>query len=195
MHAPDGPPLDEIASERLRLRPPRRGDAAELHRAVVETLPELGRWLAWARPDYGKLDARRYLRGARLAWARRTALEFCLEERASGELVGVANLHRIDWERRSAGLGYWVRRSRWGAGFATEAAEAAVGHGFAHLGLHRIEIQVAVGNRASHAVVAKLGARREGVARHYGRVGDAWLDHVQYSLLSTDGLRPLSGGA
>ena len=190
MHALEDPSIDEIDSERLQLRPLRRGDASELHRAILETLPDLCRWLPWARPGHGKLDTRRYLRGVRLGWSRRIALEFGLEERTSRELVGVTSLHRIDWSRRCAGLGYWIRRSRWGEGLAREAAEATLGHGFSRLGLHRIEIQVAVGNHASHAVAAKLGARREGLARDSEIVDGAYLDHVQYSLLSTDRVWP-----
>ena len=190
MHTLEDASIDEIASERLRLRTPRRGDAAELHGAILETLPELCRWLPWARPGHSKLDTRRYLRGVRSGWARRSALEFFAEEGASGELVSVTSLHRIDWSRRCAGLGYWVRRSRWGEGLASEAAGATLDHAFGRLGLHRIEILVAVDNHASHAVAAKLGARREGLARDCEIVGGVYLDHVQYGLLSTDRIAP-----
>ena len=36
---------NELLTERLRLRAPRRGDAVALHEAIAETLPDLVPWL------------------------------------------------------------------------------------------------------------------------------------------------------
>jgi RimJ/RimL family protein N-acetyltransferase len=173
----------ELETMRLCLRPSRRSDLEPLHEAIVETLDELVRWLPWARGDHSRRDTREYLRRARAAWVRRTSFELVIEERGNRRIVGVASLHRIDWMRRSAGLGYWVRRAAQGHGFATEAAGALVEHGFRAHELHRIEALVAVGNDASHRVIGKLGFTREGIAREVELVNGAFCDHVQYSLL------------
>jgi RimJ/RimL family protein N-acetyltransferase len=177
---------DELATERLVLRPPRRADLAGLDAAIAETLPELVRWLPWAHPGHDRADTRRYLRGARLARIQGSALECLIALRDSGGVVGVASLHRLDPSRRSAGLGYWVRHSCQGRGFATEAAGALVMEGFRRLGLHRIEAHVATGNLRSQRVPEKLGFTREGIAREIELVNGRWLDHVQYSLLARD---------
>jgi RimJ/RimL family protein N-acetyltransferase len=170
----------------LLLRPPRRTDAGPLHEAIAETLPELIRWLPWARPGHSRLDTRRYLRGARLGWSRRSAFEFIVVDLDSESLVGVTSLHRIDWVRRCAGLGYWIRGSRQRQGRALEAARATARHAFGRLGLHRLELHIALANAASHGVAHGLGARREGIARDAERIDGRYLDHVQYALLSTD---------
>jgi RimJ/RimL family protein N-acetyltransferase len=170
----------------LLLRPPRRTDAGPLHEAIAETLPELTRWLPWARPGHSRLDTRRYLRGARLGWARRSAFEFIVVDLDSESVVGVTSLHRIDWVRRCAGLGYWIRSSRQRQGCALEAARATARHAFGRLGLHRVELHIALANAASHGVAHGLGARREGIARDAERIDGRYLDHVQYALLSTD---------
>jgi ribosomal-protein-serine acetyltransferase len=181
---------EELVTERLVLRPPRRGDLAALDAAIAETLDDLVLWLPWAHPGHQRADTRRYLRGARLARVQGTALEFLIAARESGEVIGVVSLHRLDPSRRSAGLGYWVRRSRQGSGFATEAAGAITGEGFRRLGLHRIEAHVATENRRSQRVPEKLGFTREGIAREIELVNGRWLDHVQYSLLARDFLGP-----
>ncbi len=186
IHVAHDPDAAALAGPRLCLRAPRRADLTGLHEAIAETLPDLVRWLPWARAGHDRLDTRRYLRATRLAWTRRTTFEFMMTELDGGRIVGMTSLHRIDWSRRSAGLGYWVRGAAAGRGYATEAARLVAAHAFETLGLHRLELQVAAANRASHAVVAHLGARREGVARHAEIVGGRFLDHVQYSLLSTD---------
>lgn len=176
----------EILTPRLRLREPRRSDLDGLHGAIVETLPELVHWLPWARPGHSRSDTRRYLRGARLARVQRRGLEFVVEKRADCEIVGIASLHRIDWLRASAGIGYWVRSRDWGSGLATEAAGGLALHAFDVLGLNRLEAHVALGNPASHQVVTRIGFEREGIARESERLGGEWVDHVQYSLLARD---------
>ena len=132
------------------------------------------------------MDTRRYLRGARSAWSRRTALELIIEDRASGTLLGIASIHRIDWIRRCAGIGYWVRKSSWGEGIASEAAAGVVELAFGRLSLHRLEAHVALENKVSQRVVEKLGFEREGVARQSEFVDGRYLDHIQYSLLRSD---------
>jgi len=182
-------PAAELYTERLRLRGPKRGDSGPLHAAIEETLDELIPWLPWARPGHSRAETRRYLRAARAAWARRTSFEFVLELAASGTLIGIVSLHRIDWLRHSAGIGYWIRRSRFGQGFATEACAAVLGHAFDALRINRVEALVALANKPSQRVVEKLGFTREGVAREAELIEGAFLDHYQYSLLDSDRLR------
>ena len=183
---------NELLTERLRLRAPRRGDAVRLHEAIAETLPDLVPWLPWARIDHGPAETRRYLRAARSAWSRQSAFEFVVELREGERIAGITSLHRIDWVRASAGLGYWVRRSEWERGIATEAANAALQHAFGALRLHRVEALVALGNKASQRVIEKLGFTREGVAREAEFVDGRHLDHIQYSFLRSD-LAPAGG--
>jgi RimJ/RimL family protein N-acetyltransferase len=176
----------ELRSERLLLRAPRRTDVGVLDEAIQETLDELVRWLPWARPGHRRADSRQYIRHARLARSQRVAMEYVLLSAQTGQLLGMASLHRLDWPRRCAGLGYWVRRSAWGQGIATEAGSAVVEQAFHRLDLHRVEAYVATGNRASQRVVEKLGFTREGIARELEFVNGRYLDHVQYSILRRD---------
>ena len=180
----------ELLTSHIELRATRRTDLDALHEAIVETLPALVRWLPWARPGHDRLDTRRYLRSARSAWNRRTAFEFVLETRDDGALLGAVSLHRIDWLRRCAGLGYWIRSSRQGQGLATEAVGALIDHAFDTLRMHRLEVLIALDNSASQRVAAKLGFSREGVAREVELVNGRYLDHVQYGLLRSDPPRP-----
>ena len=121
-----------------------------------------------------------------MGWSRRSAFEFIVSDLESERVVGVTSLHRVDWTRRCGGLGYWIRASEQGRGFALEAARASALYGFRRLGLHRLELHIALANAASHGVANALGARREGVARDAELVDGRYLDHVQYALLSTD---------
>ena len=176
----------QLDTERLLLRPTRRTDLSQLHEAIEATLPELVRWLPWARLTHDKRDSRQYLRHARSTWTRRAAFEYVLEARSTHTLVGMASVHRIDWYRRCAGLGYWIRKEMWGQGFATEAGAALVERALLVWELHRIEAHIATDNIASQRVIEKLGFQREGVARQIEFVNGRYLDHIQYSLLRGD---------
>ena len=85
-------------------------------------------------------------------------------ERGSGapELVGACGLGR-----RPSGaveLGYWITRSRWGRGYATEACSAMIDIART-LGLPSIEGSHFVDNPASGRVLRKLGFRSTGRTR------------------------------
>jgi ribosomal-protein-serine acetyltransferase len=185
----------ELLTERLRLRALHRSDAGPLHDAIEETLVELIPWLPWARPGHTRTETRRYVRAARAAWARRTAFEYAIEELDSGRLLGVTSLHRLDWIRRCAGIGYWIRRGRFGEGLATEAVDAVLSHAFGALLLHRVEALIGLANKPSQRVVEKLGFTREGVAREAEFIDGRFLDHFQYSLLDGDPRGNLGGPA
>jgi ribosomal-protein-serine acetyltransferase len=182
----EGARSDQIRTKRLRLRAPERSDLTPLHEAISETLPELVCWLPWAQPNHGRADSRQYIRHARTSRGRGLALEYIVEDARTDRLLGIMSLHRIDWYRRMAGLGYWIRRSAWGEGVATEAGQAVLARAFRTGELHRVEAHVALENRASQRVVEKLGFQREGVARQIEYVNGRYLDHIQYSLLRTD---------
>ena len=176
----------QLKTERLILRPPARSDLNSLHDAVRDTLDDLLPWLPWAHRDHSRSDSRRYIKSTLLARGRRSAFEFVIEHRDNGEFVGMASLHRVDWARRSAGLGYWVQRGSWGQGYATEAARALISFGFDNMQLYRIEAHVALPNAGSHRVAVKLGFTREGIARGSELIDSVFVDHVQYGLLCSD---------
>jgi ribosomal-protein-serine acetyltransferase len=100
-----------------------------------------------------------------------------------GELVGVVGTHRIDWENRVTGLGYWIDKGHEGRGIMVRSVAAVLDYVFLNLALHRVEIRAATGNTRSRAIPERLGFRLEGVLRQDHRVGDVWQDLAVYGLL------------
>jgi len=99
-------------------------------------------------------------------------------ERASGDLVGYTGLNgdQVDGED-CVEVGWSVTPSRWGEGFAPEAARAAIDFGFAH-GLDRIVSFTMVNNERSQRVMKKLGMT---YVRDFERAG---APHVLYEIRS-----------
>ena len=93
-----------------------------------------------------------------------------------GEVLGTIGLNAIDRLNRWANLGYWVRTDRVGQGYVTRGAALVAGFGFGELGLGRIEVLAAVGNRRARPWRERLGRPPRGraaaaVARRRRRPG------------------------
>jgi len=86
-------------------------------------------------------------------------------------------------------LGYSLGERSEGRGLMREALEAAVGHVFDHLRMHRIQANYMPHNRRSGATLRALGFVVEGYARDYLQVAGRWEDHVLTSLTNS-GWRP-----
>ena len=62
---------------------------------------------------------------------------------------------------RTVDIGWRLARDHWGKGYATEAARAALAHGFGPLGLEEIVSFTATANTRSQSVMARLGMTRD----------------------------------
>ncbi|GLW12552.1 N-acetyltransferase [Microtetraspora sp. NBRC 13810] len=89
---------------------------------------------------------------------------WALEVRATGEFVGFTGLV---WQRFPAHftpaveVGWRLARPAWGHGYATEAARAALAHGFGEAGLAEVVSMTAAVNVRSRAVMERLGMTRD----------------------------------
>ncbi|HEX3239392.1 MAG TPA: GNAT family N-acetyltransferase [Solirubrobacterales bacterium] len=85
---------------------------------------------------------------------------WALEVGASGDFVGFAGLAVPSFEAPftpAVEVGWRLARPAWGRGYATEAARAALAHGFDGLGLEEVVSFTSVGNTRSRAVMERLG--------------------------------------
>ncbi len=75
--------------------------------------------------------------------------------------IGFTGLMRPRWRPEVVEVGWRLARAHWGSGYATEAARAAIDHGFATLALPEIVSFVLPANVRSQAVMARLGMTRD----------------------------------
>lgn len=148
------PEILETARLRLRLWSPR--DSAALHEALAESVEHLSRWIPWATDEAPTPDA-----VARL-------LERWVAQRGRAENVIYA---AVDEEARLVGgfgvyarvgagaleLGYWLRASAAGRGYATEATGRLADAAFQLPGVAHLEIHTDAANTPSRRVAEKLG--------------------------------------
>lgn len=174
----------ELIDEEILLRPFRFTDAAQLYRAVSESLNDLHPWMSWATDQYTEMAAREYITIARARWDEHTFYAFAITR--GEEIVGACTLSSIHSIYHFCNLGYWVRTSCRGRGIAGRAARLVSRFAFVELGLIRVEIVIAVGNHASLRVAKKIGAHDEGVLLNRMVVGKSIYDAHMFSLLPSD---------
>ncbi len=176
----------ELTDESILLRPFGEDDAELLYSAVRESIPEVSRWLPWCHENYSLQESREFIAARELASQGDEWYSFAVFEKSSGRFVGGVGLNFINRAHQFGNLGYWVRTSATGRGFATRVTRLAARFGFTQLGLRRIEIVAAIDNVASQRVAEKAGAIREGVARQRLLIHGESQDAVLYSLIPSD---------
>lgn len=178
-----------IETDRLIIRPPRPGDGPLVTSAKEETWDDLVRWMDWAKDMPTPEDDERVMREATARFILRTDLMMMAFERASGLPVVFTGLHRMDWHARIFEIGYWVRASARGKGYATETANALTRFAFNALSARKVIITHADGNDASAAVIRRLGYPLEVVERYGTTLPDGTVvDQHRYARFDTDGL-------
>lgn len=182
--APDYP----VLTERLALRPHESGDLDDLLRYHSD--PEVVRYIPWPvrtrEQTAAALESRtRQSRvtepGQWLVFAIQLRDDRGLPE--GGRVIGEVLL-KFDSDTDARGeLGYAIARDAEGHGYATEAARAVLELAFARFGLHRVVARLDARNRASAALLTRLGMRQEAHFVEDEHFKGEWTDTLVFALL------------
>ncbi|HEY9094819.1 MAG TPA: GNAT family N-acetyltransferase [Hydrogenophaga sp.] len=142
-----------IRTRRMVLRPVTEADRADL--MALEADAQVMRYLNGGQPAQAA-PVRDYLMPRGNEPEVMAAIDL-----ASGAFLGWFALFDdgvVD-DLKTAELGYRLRRSAWGQGYATEGALALVGHAFVRAGFDRVQAETMAVNRGSRRVLEKAGFR------------------------------------
>lgn len=178
-------PAYPIHTERLSLRPFRMDDLDAVY--AIQSREDVTRYLYWGPRD--RAEVRETL--AQRVNQRRIdefndILAMAVDLRATGELIGTANLGWTSAEHGQGELGYVLHPDHHGHGYATEIAIALLRLGFQEIGMHRVYGQCDGRNTASARVMAKAGMRLEAHLRENEFVKGEWTDELVYALLAKE---------
>jgi ribosomal-protein-serine acetyltransferase len=144
------------------------GTVAETQRLTTANLARLRLWEDWAHGDQTEEASRAYTRFQLVAFAEGRSLPLVILQ--DGAIVGSIGA-RIDLQRETAELGYWVDSAAEGRGLVTRSVLAVVEHLSADRNVHRFEIRTALHNTRSRAVADRCGFALEGVLHGAFKVG------------------------
>lgn len=161
--------MTTIRTPRLLLRKPVEADLDALHPIMADA--ETIRF--WSTPPHAdREDTRRFLADM-IAAPVGTSDEFVVEWQ--GQVIGKLGVWRVPE------VGFFLSRTHWGRGLATEALVAFVRHAFA-AGADHLTADVDPANAASLAVLTKAGFRETARASRTLQIGDDWFDGVYLRL-------------
>ena len=164
--APNTAPV--LETERLLLRPFRLDDVPAHHRQVGGDAV-----VTWDHTVHTLEQTRERIEGYLELWRRRGYGPWAVVERATGELLGHAGLQPLD-DTEVVQLAYYLGRSGWGRGLATEAGARVIRFAFGELELEHLVAVVRPENEASQHVVEKLGFRYDHDGHHHDAYVQVW---------------------
>ncbi|MBV8493040.1 MAG: GNAT family N-acetyltransferase [Alphaproteobacteria bacterium] len=145
-----------LESARLRLRPFRDADLADLVRLIGNW--EVARWVSNVPYPYTDADGRAWVALVREDHATGRPKRFAIASKDTDKLVGGIGL---DGDRGAetdeAALGYWLGQPYWGRGYAREAVTGLLDYGFRTLGLKTVRAYTDPANTASQRVLESSG--------------------------------------
>jgi RimJ/RimL family protein N-acetyltransferase len=168
-----------LVGDKLYLRPLEAGDVSDeyldwLHDAEVTRYLETGRF-----PTSREALAQYVERAS----APPDNLVFAIVDRQSELHVGNVALNRIHWIHGTTDTGLMLgRKEFWGRGYAFEAWSLAIEYAFERLNLRKIVAGVVADNRASVAVLRKLGFQLEGTLRSDLFVDGSYRDNLRFGM-------------
>jgi len=163
---------EQFETDRLIVKAPKIGDGTMIGEAITESHAELKPWLTWADPLPTHEKNEEMNRLSIVSFLRREVFRMNVHQKSDGLFVGVTSLHHIDWSVPAFEIGYWVRTSLAGKGYAKESVLGITDFAFKILGAQRMEIRCDPRNDRSAAVAQKAGYILEGTIRHDMRERD-----------------------
>ncbi|ELZ42919.1 GCN5-related N-acetyltransferase [Halorubrum saccharovorum DSM 1137] len=184
---------ETIETDRLRLEPrwPENVDLDDCYRICSSDpgIDAVTEYVTWD-PHETKKETLEFLERGRERWEDDEAASYVIRPRegedGAGEIAGFGGFS-VDWEKRTAELGTWLRERFWGRGYSGERAAALVEVAFADLDLDLVAVSHLPENEQSQRAIGKyvdrLGGRREGLLRNQIAFADGSVhDEVRYSI-------------
>ncbi|WP_223693319.1 GNAT family N-acetyltransferase [Leifsonia poae] len=179
----------EVATERLLLRPLNAGDLDDVHE--YQKLKDVVRYLYWEVHDHE--ESAEHLK-KRIAMRQLSkdgdgliyAVELPDPAGGHGRVVGDMSIFLKNAQFGQVEIGWVFHPAVHGRGYATEAAEAVLKICFDIVGAHRVFAQLDPRNEASSRLCERLGMRKEAHLRQNEIFKGEWGDTAVYGILDDE---------
>ncbi|HSH64950.1 MAG TPA: GNAT family N-acetyltransferase [Bacteroidia bacterium] len=170
----------ELHTERLFLRKLNMNDAEPIFE--IRSNPEVMKYMG--RPIAASLDdAVAHIEKVLQNMMNNTGIDWGIEEKKSGKLIGTIAFWKIIKEDSRAELGYILHHNWHHKGLMNEALQAILSFGFKTIGLHSVMANIDPLNLASMKLLEKNKFRKEAHFKENFFFEGRFLDSVIYSLV------------
>jgi RimJ/RimL family protein N-acetyltransferase len=154
-------PINSVETTRLLLRVPELADAEALMGILWDPEVVEQKQVTLREPPGGLDLALKNTNDMRRQWEQRGYGQWSVIEKMTEHLIGCVGFYHPPGAWPGVDLGWVIHRSRWGHGFATEAATAALGWVWEHTQVDRILSLIAPDDLRSIRIATKIGERFE----------------------------------
>lgn len=160
----------------------------EHHDALAAAAADGRLWELWFTAVPPPEGMRAYLADALNGLREGHMLPWVVRDLASGTIVGSTRYHDVVAAIDRVEIGHtWYRQSRQRTHVNTTCKLLLLGHAFDTLGCKVVGLRTDNFNFRSQRAIEALGAKRDGVIRHYGARRDGTVrDVVMYSILASE---------
>ncbi|MGI5284423.1 GNAT family N-acetyltransferase [Nonomuraea polychroma] len=172
-----------LTGDRVRLRALEPADSEDMWRWYHD--PEVGRWMDGSPPIS---LAQNIEKGENRPRNTFEEMVLGIEALDDQKLLGYVALGETDFIHGEATVQTIAigDRSRWGAGYATDALRVICRYAFEEMGLHRLTLWVVADNAAAVRAYTKVGFVEEGRRREAFRTRGKRHDFLMMGLLSSE---------
>jgi ribosomal-protein-serine acetyltransferase len=140
----------------------------------------LGEWLAWPSHAENEEFFLNFIKRSLHDYADGKSLVCAMFYQ--NELVGNISFNSINHELQTVEIGYWLSCNYQGKGIVTRSVSKLIEIAFTELNMQKVQISVAVNNRASRGVCERLGFKQEGILTRAENLNGKVVDHAVYGL-------------
>lgn len=115
-----------------------------------------------------------------------TAIRWGISLKADERVIGMVGYNYWNLTDHRGSVGFDLLQSQWRKGIMSEALEAVIRFGFEEMNLNRIEADASIYNKASMAILGKMGFMQEGIQREQYYEDNAYHDLVLFALLKRE---------
>ncbi|MES5943720.1 MULTISPECIES: GNAT family N-acetyltransferase [unclassified Bacillus cereus group] len=153
----------QFSTNRLIIRVPKPGDEIVVYEAICHSIAELKPWIKSLQQTPTKENIETLIINYNIQFLQRSTLPYLMFSKITGEFIGFAIFHEINWEILKFEVGYWIHSKFSKKGYMTEGVHRLVKFAFEELTANRVEIRCEAANIQSHAIPKKLYFKLEGI--------------------------------
>lgn len=183
-----------ILTDRLRLRPFRRGDVDAVF--AYRQREDVARYLYDQPMTRQTCEEAVQDRIGQIAFVNEgDRIVLAAERRDDNRVIGEVSLNYRNVDAGQAEVGYIFNPEFQGFGYAAESVAALLSFAFSHLGLHRIYGRCDARNTGSFKLMERLGMRREAHFRDHELFKGEWGEELVYAILEDEWRAETGSGA
>ena len=169
----------------IKLTQLEQSDVKDIFETIDSQREYLGRWLPFVALNREISNSEQFVDSVVNAPGER--FEYLFAIRKKDQFVGLIGFKDTDRVNRKTEIGYWLSGKCQKQGIVTKSVDRLCDFAFHQLGINRIQIKCAVGNKLSSNIPKRLGFKLEGVERQGELLtGGVYTDLEVYSKLKSE---------